>query len=90
MKFYMLGCLPRDGLLLISTEIVQPFVRSREKYFLLAPGENILLTHEVPETLQLLLTSASNLLFSIHLLSKMPPKRIGVCTFSEYFFNLAS
>lgn len=60
----MLGCLPRDGLLLISAEIVQPFVRSREKYFLLAPGEDILLTHEVPETLQLLLTSASNLLFT--------------------------
>lgn len=83
MKFYVLGCL-----LLISAGIVQPFVRSRQKYFLLAPGENILLTHQVPETTQLLLTPASNSLFIIHLLSKMPPKRIRVCTFSEYFSDL--
>lgn len=47
----MLGCLPRDGLLVISAEIARPFVRFGENYFLFwRCGENIRITLEVPET----------------------------------------
>lgn len=61
----MLGCLPRDGLLVIPAEIVHPFVRIGKDYFVLAPGGIILLTLEVPETQQLLPVSARNSPFTI-------------------------
>lgn len=57
----ILGFVPKDCLL-TSAERVQPFVRSREKSFFLAPRGNTLQTREVSEILQMLPAPGSQFL----------------------------